>query len=134
MINDSRNSILGQLAEATSPFGGGVGYEADAQNTVTADRIGRAYGHVQAKDIPGMPEDYRMSDFLKDQWNSFFGEMNTLQAEDAKGYQVRSQNDKALINDYLHSLDTLDEIDKIDGELEQIDNALSQGGLSIEDR
>ena len=134
LINDSRNSILGQLAEATSPFGGGVGYEADAQNTVTADRIGRAYGHIQAKDIPGMPEDYRMSDFLKDQWNSFFGEMNTLQAEDAKGYQVRSQNDKALINDYLHSLDTLDEIDKIDGELEQIDNALSQGGLSIEDR
>ena len=51
-----------------------------------SDTIGRAYGHIKAKDIPDMPDDYGMSDFLKDQWNSYFGEMNTLQAEDAKGY------------------------------------------------
>lgn len=73
--------------------------------------VGAAYNHVRNNDIPNMPNDYGMEDFLKDQWNSFFGEMNTLQAEDAKGYQVRALNDKTLINTYLGSLDILDQID-----------------------
>lgn len=100
----------------------------------SAQGMAKAYEHIKNRDLPNQPADYDVSDLLKDQWNSFFGEMNTLQAEDAKGYQVRSQNDKALIGDYLHSLDTLDDIDNIDGELEQINNALGQGGLSTEDR
>lgn len=33
---------------------------------------------IRNKEIPGMPEDYAYSDFLKDQWNSFFSEMNDL--------------------------------------------------------
>jgi len=84
----------------------------------SAQGMAKAYEHIKNRDLPNQPADYDTSDLLKDQWNSFFGEMNTLQAEDAKGYQVRSQNDKALIGDYLHSLDTLDDIDNIDGELE----------------
>ena len=96
--------------------------------------VGAAYNHVKNRDIPGMPDDYGMSDFLKDQWNSFFGEMNTLQAEDAKGYKVRALNDKELINKYKRSLDILDEIDQIDGEIQYIDEQLAGTGLTAEQR
>lgn len=85
-----------------------------------AKSLGEAYGHIKNKDLPDMPADYSMSDFFKDQWNSFFGEMNTLQAEDARGYQVRAANDKALIQAYNQSLDKLDEIDTINMRLQQL--------------
>jgi hypothetical protein len=112
------------LAEASNPYGG-VGMEADAVNTAGAEKLGKAYGHVKNHDIPDMPKDYKMSDFLKDQWNSFFGEMNTLQAEDARGYQIRALNDKDLINTYKRSLDLLDQIDQADGQIQYIDEQLS---------
>jgi len=64
-----------------------------------------------------MPNDYSMSDFLKDQWNSFFGEMNYLQAKDAEGYKVRAMNDRHLIDTYMHSLDILDQIYQTDGQI-----------------
>jgi len=56
----------------------------------SAQGMAKAYEHIKNRDLPNQPADYDVSDLLKDQWNSFFGEMNTLQAEDAKGYQVRS--------------------------------------------
>jgi len=46
--------------------------------------------------------------------------MNHLQAEDARGYQVRAANDKALIQAYIDSLDKLDEIDSINNRLREI--------------
>ena len=42
------------------------------------ENVGAAYNHIKNRDIPDMPEDYGMSDFLSDQWNSFFDEMNHL--------------------------------------------------------
>lgn len=89
---------------------------------------------IRNKEIPGMPEDYAYSDFLKDQWNSFFSEMNDLQAKDARGYQVRALNDRTLINTYKRSLDILDEIDQIDGEIQYIDEQLAGTGLTAEQR
>ena len=77
-------------------------------------------GAIANHEVPGMPEDYGMSDFLKDQWNSFFGEMNHLQAEDARGYQTRALNDKSLIDSYMRSLDILDEIETIDFRLNEL--------------
>ena len=53
--------------------------------------IGTAYNRVKNKEVPNQPDDYGLSDFLKDQWNSFFGEMNNLQAKDAQGYQFRAE-------------------------------------------
>lgn len=84
---------------------------------------------VRNKELPNQPDDYGYGDFLKDQWNSFFGEMNHLQAEDARGYQTRMQNDKSLIKDYNDSLDKLDEIDYIDFRLNQI-NQIPRDGLT----
>ena len=82
--------------------------------------IGAAYNRVKNKEVPNQPDDYGLSDFLKDQWNSFFGEMNNLQAKDAQGYQFRAENDKRLINSYMKSLDELDEIEAIDVRINQI--------------
>lgn len=75
---------------------------------------------VRHGDLPNQPEDYGFSDFLKDRWNSFFGELNNLQAQDARGLQTRAKVDKYLIDKYLRSLDSLDEIDEIDFRLNQI--------------
>ena len=83
-------------------------------------RMNQLESAVRNKELPNQPDDYGYGDFLKDQWNSFFGEMNHLQAEDARGYQTRMQNDKSLIKDYNDSLDKLDEIDYIDFRLNQI--------------
>lgn len=116
-LEQRKQSVLGQMADASNVSGGSI-----QQPTLTKDSIalGQAYGHVKAKDIPGTPEDYGMSDFLKDQWNSFFGEMNHLQAEDARGYQIRMENDKRLIQDFQKSLDNLDEIQAIDVRIDQL--------------
>lgn len=133
MLRSSRNSVLGDLASGSN-VSGGIGQEADPVMSSGAEKFGRAYGYVGARDIPNMPDDYDMGDFLKDQWNSFFGEMNTLQAEDAKGYQVRALNDKTLINTYLGSLDILDQIDQADAQIAYIDEQLGQTGLTVEQR
>lgn len=92
------------------------------QNALGAimQNIGAGYKHVRDKDLPGQPVDYGVTDFLNDQWNSFFGEMNNLQAKDAQGYQFRAENDKRLINSYMQSLDELDEIEAIDVRINQI--------------
>jgi len=79
---------------------------------------------VKNKDIPGMPNDYSMSNFLKDQWNSFFGEMNELQAKDAEGYKIRALNDRQLIDIYKRSLDLADQIDQANGQIQYIDEQL----------
>ena len=117
----------------TSPFVFGAGQI--AQSSISAAKeIGEAYEAVRNHDIPDMPKDYGMSDFLKDQWNSFFGEMNTLQAEDAKGYQIRALNDRQLIDAYKRSLDLLDQIDQADGQIQYIDEQLAQTNLTVEQR
>ena len=94
-----------------------------------AQYAGAAYNHIKNKDIPDMPENYGLSDFFNDQWDSFFGEMNHLQAEDARGYQTRMQNDLSLIKDYNDSLDKLDEIDSINFRLNEI-NKISKDNLT----
>lgn len=47
---------------------------------------------------------------------------------------MRALNDKELINKYKRSLDILDEIDQIDGEIEYIDEQLAGTGLTAEQR
>lgn len=101
------------------PFSHGAG-QIFRPSIASARFMGDAYNAVANRDIPDMPEDYGMSDFLKDQWNSFFGEMNHLQAEDARGYQTRALNDKSLIDSYMRSLDILDEIETIDFRLNEL--------------
>ena len=64
------------------------------------DKIATDLAHIKNHDIPDQPEDYGLTDFFKDQWNAYFGEMNHLQAEDARGYQTRAANDRALIQAY----------------------------------
>lgn len=91
---------------------------ASMQNS--AQLMAKAHEHIKNKDLPNQPANYGPSDLFKDQWNSFFGEMNHLQAEDARGYQTRMQNDLSLIKDYNDSLDKLDEIDSINFRLNEI--------------
>ena len=114
-INDKEDFIL---PNASDPFGG-INLPT-GEMTAFAKSMGEAYGHIKNKDVPGTPDDYQLSDFFKDQWNAYFGEMNHLQAEDARGYQVRAANDKALIQAYIDSLDKLDEIDSINNRLREI--------------
>lgn len=120
LIQERQNSVLGQLALSSTDVYGISGHQTDPQFTNLSFSLGQAAGHVQAHDMPNMPNDYGISDFLSDQWNSFFGEMNHLQAEDARGYQVRAANDKHLIEDFEKSLDYLDELESIDTRLEQL--------------
>lgn len=77
VLRESNRSILSDLASGAAVTGGMDPLDSSSTSS-TFDTIGRAYGHVKNRDIPDMPDDYGMSDFLKDQWNSYFSEMNTL--------------------------------------------------------
>jgi len=71
---EDKKSILDRMADMPMPSEmGGTN-----QLGLAMEGIGSAYHHVKNHDIPGMPEDYDLGDFFKDQWNSFFGEMNKL--------------------------------------------------------
>lgn len=120
-----RRAFLNRLADYPMPTAFGT---MNQLGTFTGS-VGVAYNHIKNKDIPNQPKDYGISDLLKDQWNSYFGEMNHLQAEDARGYQVRRLNDIALIKDYNDSLDKLDEIDAINFRLNEI-NSIEKEGLT----
>ena len=116
-----RESLLEKLAQYPMPTAMGTMNQLGAMT----ENVGAAYNHIKNRDLPDMPEDYGMSDFLSDQWNSFFDEMNHLQAENARGYQTRALADKDLINKYQKSLDILDEVDTINYRLSEINNILA---------
>ena len=112
-IRETSNQII------ENPFSFGAGQMAKT-SIAGARMMNDSLGAIANHEVPGMPEDYGMSDFFADQWNSFFGEMNHLQAEDARGYQARALQDKTLIDAFNKSLDNLDEIEAIDTQLEQL--------------
>lgn len=129
-LKKNKKSILGGLAESSNVTGGTPQLDTlGADATAVSLRTGQTSGHIKNQDMPGQPKGYGLSDLFSDQWNSFFGEMNHLQAEDARGYQTRMQNDKALIKDYSDSLDKLDEIDSINFRLNEI-NQIPKGDLT----
>jgi hypothetical protein len=46
--------------------------------------MAKAYEHIKNRDLPNQPVDYDTSDLLKDQWNSFFGEMTLFKQKTPK--------------------------------------------------
>ena len=126
-INQDTESI------ANTPFVFGAG-QMNPISLAGAKQQNLLEAEIRDKQLPNQPEDYGYSDFLKDQWNSFFSEMNDLQAKDAEGYKFRANVDRNLIKKYLYSLDTLDEIDNLNVQINQINQKLGEYGLTVEER
>lgn len=120
-----KKSLINKLLQYPMPTAFGTMNQLGALE----ENVGIAYNHIKNRDVPDMPEDYGLGDFLSDQWHAYFGEMNHLQAEDARGYQVRMKNDQRLIKAYNDSLDKLDEIDSIDYRLSEL-AGIDRNGLS----
>jgi len=85
-----------------------------------AINVGEGLYNIATHSDKDQPIDYGISDWSKDAWNGFFKEYNNLQAQDAKGYQILAAQDKVLIQDYLTSLDKLDEIDYLNNRIEEL--------------
>lgn len=124
-------SVLRKIVESASPAAPFTNMLPDTTDIIPMlYTLGGDVAAVQKGNMPDQPVGYGITDFFKDQWNSFFGELNSLQADSARGYQTMSMNDRNLIDSYMKSLDARDEIDSIQEKLQNLQLQLDSGKLS----